>query len=400
MGDKKKAVLLTSRLPFPRDSGFAHKNYHLIKALTDTHSVTLIVIDRCRPDIQDFEKSRAIVDSLIFVRSPGKVFFIFELVRCALLGLPLQFAYFNSSELRKIFREQAKSAKLVVGSVARVWPTIKKFKGDIFVDAADSLSVIFKNNAKNHPSIFGRLYYWWESLWIVGVERSMVQRCRAVCVFNPEEAEFLRQFGASARLIQHGAGESFLQSSLSERLPEYRNDVVIFGKMNFLPNVDAVLWFAQTVLPLLPPSIRLVALGASPSDKLVAMSKTNPRLIVTGFVEDPAPILASALASVAPVKLGGGIQNKVIESLAAGARVIVSEQVMRSMPDFKESGAIVCRSVDEWRDRIISLYEQYPSENTEGILGRKYVLKHFSWQAYNDSLREILHEIGRSNDQI
>lgn len=394
MHHKKKAVLVTSRLPFPQDSGFSHKNYHLIKTLSETRSVTLIVIDRCRPDITDIEKSRAIVDSLIFIKSPEKLFLIFELLKCGLLGLPLQFAFFNSSKLRKVFRKECKSAELVVGSVARVWPTIKNFKGDIFVDAADSLSVIFRNNAKNHSSVFGRLYYWWESLWIVGVERSMVQRCRAVCVFNPEEAKFLHQFGASARLIQHGVGESFLQSSLSERLPEYRNDIVIFGKMNFLPNVDAVLWFAQTVLPLLPPSIRLVALGASPSDKLVAMSKTNPRLIVTGFVEDPAPILASALASVAPVKLGGGIQNKVIESLAAGARVIVSEQVMRSMPDFTESGAIVCRSVEDWRDRIMALYEQNASENTDRILGRDYVRRNFSWQAYKESLREILIEIG------
>ena len=396
--DKPKAVMVTSRLPFPRDSGFAHKNFHLICTLMETYSVTLVVIDRYEPDPEDFRKSEHLVDSLIFLRSPQKLSLIFELLRCFLFGLPLQFAFFNSSQLRKVFQKEAQKASLVVGSVARIWPTIQKFGGDIFVDAADSLSVIFKNNAAKHSNFWGRLYYRWELIWIRGVEHSMVARSRAVCVFNAKEAEFLQQFGTGVSLIQHGVGEEFLNSSQTERLSEYRNDIVIFGKMNFLPNVDAVLWFANKVLPKLPFSIRLVAMGSSPSDKLLEFSKTNPRLVVTGFVEDPAPILFSALASIAPVKLGGGIQNKVIESLAAGARVIVSEQVMRSMPNCEESGAMVCRSEKDWHDQIVALYEQDAWGDDELNLGRGYVRRHFSWQAYQKSLRGILKEIREKND--
>lgn len=393
MADKPKAVLVTSRLPFPRDSGFAHKNFHLIGTLMETYSLTLLVIDRSDPKPDDIRRTEKLVDSLVFVQSPKRLALIYELLRCVVLGFPLQFGFFNSGALRKIFREEAKSASLVVGSVARVWPTIRSFSGDIFVDAADSLGVIFKNNAVNHSSFFGRLYYRYESIWIEGVERSMVRKSRAVCVFNPEEAKFLRGYGPSVRLIQHGVGEAFLDSSLSEPMEEYRSDVVIFGKMNFLPNVDAVIWFAEQVLPLLPTSIRLIALGATPSDKLLALSRMNPRIIVTGFVEDPAPILASALASLAPVKLGGGIQNKVIESLAAGAKVLVSEQVMRSMPNFAESGAVVCSSAKEWRDKILTLYKEDSSNSSERSLGKDYVRKHFSWMAYKDTLRGILNEI-------
>ena len=393
MKEKLKAVLVTSRLPFPRDSGFAHKNFHLISTLMETYSLTLVVIDRSEPEPDDIRRSEELVDSLVFLQSPKRFALIYELLRCAALGFPLQFGFFNSRALRKIFLEQTQSASLVVGSVARVWPTIGSFSGDIFVDAADSLGVIFNNNAVNHSSFLGRLYYRYESIWIEGVERSMVRKSRAVCVFNPEEAKFLRRYGPSVRVIQHGVGEAFLDSSLSDPMEEYRNDVVIFGKMNFLPNVDAVVWFAEQVLPLLPTSIRLIALGATPSDKLLELSRTNPRIIVTGFVEDPAPILASALASIAPVKLGGGIQNKVIESLAAGARVLVSEQVMRSMPNFEESGAVVCSSAQEWHDKILTLYTEASSNRRGCSSGKDYVRKHFSWMAYKETLRGILSEI-------
>ena len=393
MKGKPKALLVTSRLPFPRDSGFAHKNFHLISTLVETYSVTLLVIDRNHPEADDIRRTEELVDTLYFLESPKGFALIYELLRCFLLGFPLQFGFFNSFALRQKFLEQSERASIVVGSVARIWPTIMSFSGKILVDAADSLSVIFNNNAINHSTFFGRLYYRYESIWIKGVERSMVAKSCAVCVFNPEEAKFLRGYGPSVKVVPHGVGDAFLKSSLALSIREYRNDVVIFGKMNFLPNVDAVIWFAENVLPLLPAPIRLVALGATPSDKLLELSRTNPRIIVTGFVEDPAPILASALASIAPVKLGGGIQNKVIESLAAGARVLVSEQVMRSMPNFEESGAVVCSSAQEWHDKILTLYTEGSSYRRDFSSGKDYVRKHFSWMAYKEALRGILSEI-------
>ena len=57
------------------------------------------------------------------------------------------------------------------------------------------------------------------------------------------------------------------------------------------------------------------------------LGKKNLRVDVIGFVDDPYPLISGALASIAPIRLGGGIQNKVLESLAVGANVVVSKMV-------------------------------------------------------------------------
>ena len=105
-------------------------------------------------------------------------------------------------------------------------------------------------------------------------------------------------------------------------------DLVFSGKMDYRPNIDAVLWFAQAVWPLIRqerPSTSWAIVGQKPQPRIVALQQ-QPNITVTGWVEQVQPYLAGAQVCIMPFRIGSGTRLKLIESMAA-AKAIVSTPI-------------------------------------------------------------------------
>jgi glycosyltransferase involved in cell wall biosynthesis len=160
--------------------------------------------------------------------------------------------------------------------------------------------------------------------------------------------------------------------------------------MNFEPNVHATEWFVEKVLGLLPDYIRLYVVGADPSPRVIKLSERNPRVVVTGFVEDPYPMLRGALACICPIQIGGGIQNKVIEGLAVGAVGVVSPLAAQPMQEIDRSGLTVCDTPQQWADVIMKIQGDPHSFESYRSLGRQYAREHFSWESYAIAVKQSI----------
>jgi len=115
--------------------------------------------------------------------------------------------------------------------------------------------------------------------------------------------------------------------------PEGEVPIVFTGTMGYRPNVEAVVWFAGSVLPRLrkrtpPPSFWIV--GANPAPAVQALAAL-PGVHVTGSVPDVQPFLAHAAVAVAPLKIARGIQNKVLEAMAMARPVVASPQAFEGV---------------------------------------------------------------------
>lgn len=383
----KRILLVTTRFPLPLHSGFASKNFNLIKALSKDYSVDLVVIDHAGPSNEHIFEMQQYLNSITCFKP--SIFDVFIGVLLSAFSLrPLHFGIFYSRNALSKVLDLSKECDLAIGSVCRSWPYIRKLKIPVFMDLADSLTLTYRENAKITKNVPMSMFYAIESLFLYGVEKEIVERSKDTFVFNIQEAQWLGKFSGSVTHVPHGVPESLFSKNIVDY--SYSSDVVIFGKMDFHPNEDSVFWFADHVLPNLPASIRLIVVGASPSKAIFDLAEKEPRVIVTGFLDDPYPILAGALASIAPVRLGGGIQNKVLESLAVGARVMISKKVASSLPDIDASGVIVCGSANEWIERIIQLSNVRDDKPPKLGLGPKYILDNFTWSAYSAA---ILHSL-------
>src|SRR3546814_1784778 len=95
--------------------------------------------------------------------------------------------------------------------------------------------------------------------------------------------------------------------------------------MDYWPNIDAVTWFADQVMPRLAAlgRLRFFIVGSNPSPVVQALA-ADPRIVVTGRVEDIRPYLAHAAVAVAPLRVARGIQNKVLEAMAMARPIVTS----------------------------------------------------------------------------
>jgi glycosyltransferase involved in cell wall biosynthesis len=113
----------------------------------------------------------------------------------------------------------------------------------------------------------------------------------------------------------------------SMRRPQQRRrDIIFVGNMSYLPNIDAVMWFASRIWPRLrslPFPARFVILGAGAPDGVRALARHRD-IVVRGGVEDVGPYYGAAALAVVPIRAGGGTRIKMLESANYGVPIVAT----------------------------------------------------------------------------
>ena len=245
----KKVLLVSTRFPLPLNSGFANKNLNLIKALSRNYCVDFVLVDRTKPSDREIEAIGKYLNNFYYFKPTTLDIFI-GVFRSIIKLMPIHFGLFYSRKANKRIKELSDNSDLAVGSVARIWPYFMNLKIPIYMDLADSLTLIYRNNYKVVRNLFLKLFYFIESILMRDLEKQIVERCKNTFVFNKIEAEWLSKFNGLVTQVPHGVAIDV--SNKIDKDDTYSKDIIIFGKMDFHPNEDAVIWFAETILPKLP----------------------------------------------------------------------------------------------------------------------------------------------------
>ena len=165
----------------------------------------------------------------------------------------------------------------------------------------------------------------WGKLW-----RYERQICRAadrvLAVSRPDAAALARLAPATPVHVVPNGVDVAHWTRPGQMAPVYppRPPALVFtGKMDYRPNVDAVLWFAQEVLPYISARQPVVfyVVGRDPHPRLSAL-QGRPDVVITGPVEDVRPYVWQAAVYVIPLRVGGGTRFKVLEAMAGGTPVV------------------------------------------------------------------------------
>lgn len=385
-----KLVLISTRFPWPLTNGFANKNYWLVRGLSDTYEIHLHIIQNKDVADDDLKTVKKYCKSIKIYR-PSFLDIILGLLNSFLYDLPFQLALFRSFRAKKSIDADISNSSIVLCSVIRGVQYLKSYTGPLVCDLADSLGQVYLRDSKNFRGL-KKLIYREEGRRMLKYEKAVVCQAGHSLFFSPREASYHADRAVS--VAPHGVDPRLL--SIDNSNLNYADGVVIFGKMNFEPNVNAVEWFVENVLPSLPDHIKLYVVGADPSARIAKLANQNSRVVVTGFVVDPYPSVRGAIANICPIQMGGGIQNKVIEGLAIGALGLVSSLAADPMPEIEISGLIVCDSPDQWVQAILAAYANREDFESNRDMGRQYARKHFSWEAYINAVKKSISIVNKN----
>jgi sugar transferase (PEP-CTERM/EpsH1 system associated) len=389
---RPRLYFLAQRVPFPPDRGDKIATYHEVVHLARTYEVHVFCTADGREDLANVAGLRPLVDSVTAVPvHPLRAKFR------ALLGLatgrPLSVAMMEEPALHVAIRAAA---------AARPPDVVFIFSSNVAQFAApfadrprimhfgDLDSEKWRRYAAVAPWPM-RWIYAREARLVSALEHDLAHACdhSLVCTDDERRDFEVRMPGVPVSTAANGVDLDYFRSEGAAKSP---GRLVFTGVMDYLPNVDAVTWFATDILPRVQqavPGAHFVVCGSRPSQAVQALAR-RPGVTVTGRVPDVRPYLDSAEVFVAPLRIARGIQNKVLEAMAMNLPVVASLQAWRGTGLPEGEGILAADDPQRLADHIIALL-RHPAQRGElGRLGRSAVERHHAWAARLKTVDDVV----------
>jgi sugar transferase (PEP-CTERM/EpsH1 system associated) len=236
----------------------------------------------------------------------------------------------------------------------------------------------------------------WEWRKMEAAERRYLQLADLVLTVSETDRDaFLPYLDAQKiRVIPTGVDVEYFQPTPSEERP---NSVVFTGSMDWLPNEDGILYFADAIFPLIKqqcPEISLEVVGRKPSRKLQALAEGDKSIRLTGWVDDIRPFLARGSICIVPLRIGGGTRLKIFEAMAMGKAVVSTSVGAEGLPVQSGQNVILADSPRDFAESVVALLRDTNQRKRLGTAARKLVQEKYSWpsvaECFADTLQEVI----------
>ena len=390
--DRKNCLLILPRPIFPLISGYSNKNYNLIDGLSKQYNLTLIILisqNLCAEEIAFYEKRVCNVSCFLITKREKYI----GSIKSLFSRKPLQVGYYYRKEIANQITQQSDNMDIAIAALVR---TIK-YLDDIssgckkVFDMVDSIGLNYINSLHETSSVFWRLLYMIEGRRLLKYEKEKVKTSDCTFFISEKERKYYQQYGKTVWL-PHGVKESLF---IYDKFDASNSKSIAFiGKMDYQPNIDAVKWYVKNVHSRIADQVPFIIIGANPTEEILDLGKKYPNITITGYCEDPYIYLYSAMAVVAPMLTGGGIQNKVLEGMALGKINILTSLAAEPITGAEDKKHyLVANTAEDYCSVIKNIVSNQDEYKDIGIEARKFIQNNFTWRAYNNSYISALEEM-------
>ncbi len=210
------------------------------------------------------------------------------------------------------------------------------------------------------------------------------------------------QVNASVAALKHFLPEQLVEvipngvdiATFIQRDPaqEIAHRIIFTGRMDYYPNIDAVLFFARKCWPHIHsqvPSASWQIVGKDPPREVRDLAEL-PGITVTGTVPDVTSYLAEAAVAIAPLQIGSGTRLKILEALAMQKAVVTTSQGCEGLSVTSGEHVIVADQAQEFAQAVVDLMQDSQKRTALGYAGRKLVETAYSWEHCGNRLLEVL----------
>ena len=390
MGD---ILFLAHRVPYPPDRGDKIRGFHLLKHLSERKRVHLIAF---ADDPADLKRKGGLARftgnrSIIWRSKPQSV----AAAQALMTHRPLSLTAFDNQPLRAsvenmLARHAIDTIFVFSSQMAQYLPARPRQR--VIMDFVDMDSAKFAAYAQGSKGPM-RWMLAREARLLMNHEKSVAARADASLFVSEAEARLFRERTGAQRVhaIENGIDTEFFDPAAQFKRIDTMGSLIVFtGQMDYRPNVEAVTWFVETILPhirVAHPNARFAIVGRHPTEAVKALAK-QPGVTVTGEVADVRGWLAAAAVTVAPLRIARGIKNKVLEAMAMGRPMVASQAAAEGIDhgDAIRVGA----TVGEIAEHVIRLLANPVAAAELGAAARQQVIDRYSWAARLAPLDEIM----------
>ncbi len=400
-GERRKVLFLTQRFLYPLNSGGQIRSAKLLENLRDLADVTLVSNVEVGKDDPYLEEMRKLCAEFVAVPyrriRRGSLEFFLRAVSGLFSKYPIAVVNDHSRALEAKVLELVRERRhdLVICDFLQPALNVRHVDG--------CATLLFQHNVES--TIFRRHFETtsnplMRSLWRLQWKRMETfekAACRSftgvVAVSDVDRRVFAEDFGARrARAIPTGVDLDYFRPVDA---PGSGDGLIFTGSMDWLPNEDAVLFFAREVLGRVRekiPGARLTVVGRSPSHRLRRALGARPGVEIVGRVDDVRPYLARHAVSIVPLKVGGGTRMKIYEAMAMGTPVVSTRVGAEGLPLEDGKQILLADSAEAFGDAVVRLLGRPDERRRIAVAGLEYVRANCGWKNVARTFAEICEE--------
>lgn len=247
-------------------------------------------------------------------------------------------------------------------------------------------SLIWERHVKMQNNIIKRGLFYQEWKKLERYEKKTCQDFKLVLTVSKVDRELLKnRFGVDHVLdIPTGVDLDYFRP-LGNKVDA--GSIVFTGSMDWLPNVDAVNWFAKEIMPLIRGnnhSIKFMIVGRKPTSSVLKLAREFPDVEVTGEVKDVRPYIDKASVFVVPIRIGGGTRLKIFEAMAMGKVVVSTTIGAEGLPVKNGEHLLLADTPQDFVRLVNKVIIDKEMAKRVGLAGRNYVVANYSWERVSD----------------
>lgn len=384
---KPKLVVMLSRFPFPLEKGDKLRAFYQIQELSNNFEITLIAISDKKVGASELKILKNYCSAIHVIRIT-KWTIVVNLCISLFLNKPLQVGYFYSFKGHLKIKQLLKEIQPnhIYCQLIRSTEYIKNYHAcPKTLDYMDALSKGIERRISKSP---------WYSKWIFKTEaKRLKQYERAIFdyfehktiiseqdrehIFHPQKKQI--------EIISNGIDQRFF-----EILPVPKvYDLVFIGNLSYAPNIEAVEFISNEILKTNKELSCLIS-GASPHPIVQRICRTNKQITLQGWTEDIRTAYCQGRIFLAPMMIGTGMQNKLLEAMALGIPCITTDLANNAIKAINGESILVANTKSEFIFAIEQLFNDENLYQQVAKEGRLFVQKNYSWKTATSPLKQLM----------
>ncbi|MBI2443235.1 MAG: glycosyltransferase [Candidatus Levybacteria bacterium] len=245
--------------------------------------------------------------------------------------------------------------------------------------------ILYEDNARYHTDLASRLFFTDQAKKIKREEEAFYMKADSILAVTSQEKEYITsRWKKNVVVIENGVDIADFTQRKQKKRPE--NTLVFIGNFSYFPNVDAMKWFMHTVFPLLPSDIKLIVVGRN-SSKMTFLR--HERVQAREYVANIKDAYALGTALIAPIRIGGGTNFKILEAMASGLPVIALAERVGSF-DFRDGEELlIASSPQEFVQKTTELLQGVALRRRLAMNAKLAVEKNYNWKNIGNKLHAV-----------
>ncbi len=386
MSNKKKIVVCLSRFPYPLDKGDKLRAYNQIKQLTTIFDVYLI----CTTDIQIEDEKLNVLTNIckeVHVFKLNKWKITWRLIANIISNKPFQVAYFHQHSIQRKINQLLNliTPDYIFSQLIRTSEYVKDYHDcPKTLDYMDAFSKGIERRMSSKKG-FTQWVFKQEHQRLLSYERQIFEYFEHHTIISEQDRSYIAHPKQHEITVIPNGVQLFedLHYDFSKNI-----DLLFTGNMGYPPNVEAAYFIHKQLIPLLPKTYKCLIAGINPPTFLKKLS--NEYFQISGWVPDMGECYAKSKIFIAPMFIGTGLQNKLLEAMAMGLPCITTTLANKALNAKPNHEILIANSPEEYINQINLLQSNHDLQERISKNGKEYVVANFSWSKCNEELIQLI----------